>query len=79
MYPQSRGWAVQEGAGADGVGSDEMQEIGGVQIEGGSKQRKKEVSEKITKYEIERGDRRDPHLRRIQMDGGVALIEEEEE
>lgn len=50
-----------------------------MQIEGGSKQRKKEVSEKMTKYEIERGDRRDPHLRRIQMDGGVALIEEEEE
>lgn len=42
MYPQSRGWAVQEGAGADGVGSDEMQEIGGCKLRGGaSKERKK--------------------------------------
>lgn len=40
---------------------------------GGGKQRKKQ-GEKITKYEIERGDRRDPHLHGIQMDGGVALI-----
>lgn len=41
MYPQSRGWAVWEGVGADGVGSNEMQEVGGEQIEGGGA--KKEV------------------------------------
>lgn len=33
--------------------------------------------EKITRYEIERGDRRDPHLSGIQMAMGVMLMEEE--
>lgn len=30
-------------------------------------------------YEIERGDRRDPHLSGIQMDRGATLMEEKEE
>lgn len=44
MYPQSRAWAVSEGAGADGVGSNEMQEMGGgSKLRGGaSKERSEE-------------------------------------
>lgn len=42
MYPQSRAWAVSEGAGADGVGSNEMQAMGaGGKLRG--EQAKKEV------------------------------------
>lgn len=55
---------------------------GGEQIEGdksaGETQPRKKRRRKITKYEIERGDRRDPRLSWIQMDRGVTQIEEEE-
>lgn len=52
---------------------------GGVKKQtGGGASKERSEGEKITKYEIERGDRRDPHLSGIQMELGVMLIEEEE-
>lgn len=65
-------------------GGNEMQEkkkkkkqIEGDKSTGETPQRKKR-GKKITKYEIERGDRRDPCLSWIQMDRGATQIEEEE-
>lgn len=45
---------------------------------GGGASKERSEGEKITKYEIERGDRREPHLSGIQMATGVMLMEEEE-